>query len=79
MVLKAAGIYVLHPQVVREHGLGLCSTWDASEQGEPASSSPGNGASPVRAFTMGDEEGAPFTTWKFRPDGVSQRTIDFIW
>jgi hypothetical protein len=22
---------------------------------------------------------APFTTWKFRPDGVSQRTIDFIW
>ncbi|CAL8468539.1 g8079 [Coccomyxa elongata] len=21
----------------------------------------------------------PFTTWKFRPDGVSQRTIDFIW
>ena len=68
--------------MVREHGLGLCCTWDAAreEGGQAASSSDsGNGASPAQGASMGDAERAPFTTWKFRPDGVSQRTIDFIW
>jgi hypothetical protein len=53
-------------QVVRNHRLGLSCMWEWPSM-EGATS---NGTSPAAT---------PFTTWKFRPDGVSQRTIDFIW
>lgn len=54
-------------QVVRDHQLGLQSTWDEASQNDAFS----NGAS--------SPEQEPFTTWKFRSDGQSKRAIDFIW
>lgn len=33
----------------------------------------------MAAHSSNGSTSVPFTTWKFRPDGVSQRTIDFIW
>ena len=63
------------PQVVREHALGLSCLWDA--RGEAQAGTSGNGALP--ADPEEEQQRLPFTTWKFRPDGVSQRTIDFIW
>ncbi len=54
-------------QVVRDHHLGLECIWDA----HPPNSAASNGAS--------CPEKEPFTTWKFRSDGASKRTIDFIW
>ena len=54
-------------QVVRDHHLGLQCICDAHS----LESAAGNGAA------CPQEE--PFTTWKFRSDGVSKRTIDFIW
>ena len=61
-------------QVVREHGLGLACTWDPPGI---SGNTFGNGAAPAGACEPGEE--APFTTWKFRPEGVSQGIIDFIW
>lgn len=55
---------VMSLQVVRDHWLGLTCIWDS------AAAASSNGSAPPAV---------PFTTWKFRPDGVSQRTIDFIW
>ncbi|KAK9828585.1 hypothetical protein WJX72_000894 [[Myrmecia] bisecta] len=52
-------------QVLRRHGLGLQCLWD-----EPVSPS------------VPDSDGGasrPFTTWKYRPGGESQRIIDYIW
>ena len=55
-------------QVVRDHPLGLQCIWDAQR---PDSAATNGGSCP---------EGEPFfTTWKFRSDGASKRTIDFIW
>lgn len=61
-------------QVVREHGLGLACTWDPPGTSGGASS---NGAAPAVDGDPGGE--APFSTWKFRPEGASQGIIDFIW
>ena len=61
-------------QVVREHGLGLACTWDLPGISASPSS---NGAAPAGGGKPWEE--APFTTWKFRPEGVSQGIIDFIW
>ena len=64
---RAASIMLLNLQVVRDHPLGLQCIWDAQRPDSPSS----NGAS------CPEEE--PFTTWKFRSDGASKRTVDFIW
>ena len=54
-------------QVVREHELGLQCIWDET------------GPAPPSSYGASCPEQEPFTTWKFRSDGVSKRTIDFIW
>ena len=54
-------------QVVRDHQLGLQCIWDDASPVQNSS----NGAS--------SPEQEPFTTWKFRSEGVSKRTIDYIW
>ena len=54
-------------QVVKSHQLGLQCIWDAACPTQNSS----NGAS--------SPEQEPFTTWKFRSEGVSKRTIDYIW
>ena len=54
-------------QVVRDHKLGLQCIWDDASRVQNSS----NGAS--------SPEQEPFTTWKFRSEGVSKRTVDYIW